>query len=178
MKSGEDKLFQPKPKKHGVHLVTDGKEQVKPTHIGKDVKVHEINFSFVASHTSLSRAKAKCGPAHQCSQCGHGVKLDDRFCAGCGGSLAVRRMTDQEKRRAAAVEVTSSDSEGFTKVDADEPKVAESINQSINQSINESINQTCMPVGSPFGRRRSAKTRLICTIIYKRLQIFNVCKIE
>ena len=43
---------------------------------------------------------------------------------------------------------------------------------------NQSINQTCMPVGSPFGRRRSAKTELICTIIYKRPQIFNVCKIE
>ena len=125
VKSGEDKLFQPKPKKNGVHLVMDGKEQVKPTHIGKDVKVHEINFSFVASHTSLSRAKAKSGPVHQCSQCGQGVKPDDRFCAGCGGSLAVMRMTDQEKRRAATVEVASSDSEGFTKVDADEPEVPE-----------------------------------------------------
>ena len=46
------------------------------------------------------------------------------------------------------------------------------------ESINQSINQTCMPVGSPFGRRRSAKTKLICTIIYTRPQIFNFCKIE
>ena len=50
VKSGEDKLFQPKPKKHGVHLVSHGgEEQVKPTHIDKNVKVHEINFSFVMS---------------------------------------------------------------------------------------------------------------------------------
>ena len=77
---GEDKLFQPKPKKHGVHLVSHGgEEQVKPTHIDKNVKVHEINFSFVASHASLVKAKAKSGPGQPCGQCGHVVKSEDRF---------------------------------------------------------------------------------------------------
>ena len=121
VKSGEDKLFQPKPKKHGVHLVSHGgEEQVKPTHIDKNVKVHEINFSFVASHASLVKAKAKSGPGQPCGQCGHVVKSEDRFCAGCGVSLAVMRMTDQDKRRAPSTEVVSSDDE-FTKVD-EEPK--------------------------------------------------------
>ena len=31
----------------------------------------------------------------------------------------------------------------------------------------QSINRTCMPVGSPFGRRWSSETYLICTRLYK-----------
>ena len=36
-----------------------------------------------------------------------------------------------------------------------------------SQSQLQSINQTCMPVGSPFGCRRSSETYLICTRLYK-----------
>ena len=46
-------------------------------------------------------------------------------------------------------------------------------NDGIPTENNESINQTCMPVGSPFGRRRSAKTNFVCTII---LQATTGCR--
>ena len=64
VKSGEDKLFQPKPKpKHGVHFVSSPSvpdQQVKPTLVTKDVKVREINFAFAVGTGALrGAAKAK-----------------------------------------------------------------------------------------------------------------------
>ena len=121
VKSGEDKLFQPKPKpKHGVHFVSSPSvpdQQVKPTLVTKDVKVREINFAFAVGTGALrGAAKAKVAPPQFCSQCGQGCGGSARFCAHCGASLAEVRMTDQSKRRTDDVlEVDSSDGD-FEKV--------------------------------------------------------------
>ena len=126
VKSGEDKLFQPKPKlKHGVHFVSSplvpSQQQVKPTLVTDDVKVHEINFAFAVGTGALrGAAKAKSAPPQFCTQCGNGVKESDHFCSKCGTSLAVMRMTDQTKRpKGDEVQAVTSSDDEFEKVHDD-----------------------------------------------------------
>ena len=132
VKSGEDKLFQPKPKsKHGVHFVSSPSvpsQQVKSTLVTDDVKVHEINFAFAVGSGALRGvAKAKVSPPQFCTQCGNGFKESDNFCGKCGTSLALGRMTDQTKRRKGEdVQAVSSSDGEFEKVN-DDPKAEKTV---------------------------------------------------
>ena len=134
--SGQDKPFQPKPKEgaprqktHFVNFVRDCKEECcQEASVSKpEARVHEINFTFMATKTSAGKVQApeqpprKSRPKSQetaavalsCPQCDAVVRDADRFCSSCGVSLAVERMTDKlQKRGNILLEYASSEGEG------------------------------------------------------------------
>ena len=137
VQTGVDKPFQPKKdgsagkgKIHYVNYVQGGsalQTHEKPVEmhekaIGeKGVKVHEVNFAFVATRTEAPAKSRVTEPGTcMCSACQHVVKTEDRFCASCGVSLAAVPMTDKEKRTSRALEteeVVSSEGEsGYVKI--------------------------------------------------------------
>ena len=130
VKSGEDKPFQPKMKPKGVHFVNNDSKVVRPTstptthvsQVAKDTKgvtMHEVNFTFVVNDgppkkEKRSEAAARIAPVPDvpCPRCDKPMNYKANFCSGCGSSMALQRMVDQDDKRSWSLLDYASDEEG------------------------------------------------------------------
>ncbi len=136
VKSGEDKPFTPKPKAaKGVHFVSKppvtagvvANTAPVMASVGDEkagLRVHEVNFTFMVGGGSFHSKKEKKSPNEndeqvKCPRCPRMMDANARFCSGCGTSLALMPMRDQEKRQWKLMDYdSSSDGDGsFAHVD-------------------------------------------------------------
>ena len=139
VKSGEDKPFQPKVKsvKRVNFLETPEVASVEKTakeaftvkHVGPSVpasqmKIHEVNFAFLAQKMSPPKEPPKKGARSAnacpflCPECVHELKAEDRFCSRCGASTSIIPMKDRaDKRGSLLLDYASSSSSEFERVE-------------------------------------------------------------